>query len=437
MATHGGTGPEGLRGARDGRASPAVAPRDARLAQLQALAVVLPLAYIAILVFTIGLLHAPFWLEATIALTISLPVVVLFAYLVFGVINRMRDVLLLRERRFRGLIESAPDGIVIVDITGTIIIVNEQATRLFGYRADEMIGRRVEMLLPDALREQHIAHRGSYYRSPATRPMGVGLDLVARRKDGSDFPAEISLSPIETEDGIVVTAVIRDISDRRRLESERQRLMAEREAERERMRIALDLHDGVIQSIYAVGLGLEMAAEEVRQDPDAVEARLDRSITQLNDVIRDIRSYIFELRPTRFSGDLREALPALVQEFRINSLAEASLSMPDELPEVDEAVSAALFHIAQEALSNIRKHAGARTVGVRVAGDGGALVLEIRDDGRGFDTARTFSEEHNGVRNMMSRAEAAGGTLSIESTPGVGTVLRAAIPMRERTGEHA
>jgi PAS domain S-box-containing protein len=137
------------------------------------------------------------------------------------------------ESRFRALLESAPDAIVIVDRQGRIVLVNEQAETLFGYRRDELIGASVEMLLPEHLREVHREHRAAYGADPRTRPLGKGVMLAARRKDGSRFPTEISLSPFETEGGLLVTAVVRDISDRRRAEVERAALIREQTARAE------------------------------------------------------------------------------------------------------------------------------------------------------------------------------------------------------------
>ncbi|MFN8481609.1 MAG: ATP-binding protein [Anaerolineae bacterium] len=124
------------------------------------------------------------------------------------------------DARFQGLLEAAPDAIVIVDAAGTIVIANTQAERLFGYQRSDMVGQSVEILLPKQLRALHERHRDAYYHKPSTRPMGSGLDLVACRKDGSEFPVEISLSPFETPDGMLVISVIRDVTDRKRAADE-------------------------------------------------------------------------------------------------------------------------------------------------------------------------------------------------------------------------
>jgi PAS domain S-box-containing protein len=137
------------------------------------------------------------------------------------------------ERRYRQLLEAAPDGIVEVDASGTIVLVNQVAEEMFGYRREALIGKSVDTLVPDAVRGHHHMHRSDYLEHPRTRPMGSGLELHARRRDGSLFPVEISLSPIQTEDGMHITAVIRDVTERKRAEQEVRRLQSKYTAELE------------------------------------------------------------------------------------------------------------------------------------------------------------------------------------------------------------
>jgi PAS domain S-box-containing protein len=142
-----------------------------------------------------------------------------------------------RGSTFEALLETAPDAMLAVDISGRVVLANAQVEALFGYTRPELLGQLVDILVPDAARDAHAAHRARYAHNPTTRSMGVGLQLAARRKDGTEFPAEISLSSIQTDDGLIVSAAVRDITERLEAERDRDRLRAV--AERERVELQL------------------------------------------------------------------------------------------------------------------------------------------------------------------------------------------------------
>lgn len=193
----------------------------------------------------------------------------------------------------------------------------------------------------------------------------------------------------------------------------------------ERDRIGMDLHDGIIQSIYAVGLMLEYSNLLLEEDPAAAKLKLVQAISSLNEVIRDIRNYILDLRPQRFQGkDLPGALFEMIRVFRANTLIQADLRVDAEGDlGLTQSQSAGLFHIAQEALANVAKHSRARLVSVVLSRDGTQVSLSISDNGRGFDKSQIRTYAGHGLQNMEARARLLGGKFSVQSEPSQGTMV--------------
>jgi two-component system, NarL family, sensor histidine kinase DevS len=203
----------------------------------------------------------------------------------------------------------------------------------------------------------------------------------------------------------------------------------------ERERIGMDLHDGIIQAIYGVGLSLEGALHAIEESPGEAKERIQHSINGLNQAIRDLRAYILDLRPRQMGNDgLMSGLRRLGTEFRTNSLAEVILTGPDsELIDLPPSQALALFHICQETLANTAKHAKASRVEISLWSTGDRVLMEIHDNGRGFDMESMNLNIGHGLANMQTRAQAAGGDVDISSMPGEGTTVLAWVP---RTKSH-
>jgi signal transduction histidine kinase len=204
----------------------------------------------------------------------------------------------------------------------------------------------------------------------------------------------------------------------------------------ERERIGRDLHDGIIQGIYAVALSLEEVAEIVEGEPDEARARVDRAIEALNLTIRDIRNFIFGLRPELLDqAGLLGGLAALADEFRLNTLVEVELDVIEsEGFEPSGAVTHELLAIAREALSNVARHARATRATIAVRAAAGGYSLLVSDNGVGFLASMAISPAHQGLRNMHDRATALGGSFAIESAPGRGArIIVTVTPAEEGT----
>jgi PAS domain S-box-containing protein len=448
-----------------------------------------------------------------------------------------------------GLVDAAPDGIVMADERGNILFVNRRTEELFGYGREELLGRSVEELLPEPLRQVHRAHRTRYRAEPRLRSMGAGLTLLARRADGTEFSVEIGLSPLETSEGLRVVAVVRDVTERvaaereqrevrealdltrdallildaetlhftyandgasrqvgyakdellrmtmlhitpeltedqlrdllgplergertslvfttvhhhrdgtdipveiliqaipgdsgtptryvkiardvsERLETEERLRRAEQHLRvvEDRERIARDLHDIVIQKLFAAGMTIQGVSARTA-DPEHGR-RLASVVDDLDDTIRDIRSVIFSLQADAHdTSGVRAEVLRIVDAEREALGCEPRIRFDGPVDAMDERVAAELLPTLREALSNVAKHAGASSVEV-VVDCGEAVELRVIDNGRGMPA--TLSDGH-GLPNLSDRAERLGGRCRVSSRPDGGTAVEWTVPNR-------
>jgi PAS domain S-box-containing protein len=349
------------------------------------------------------------------------------------------------EAKFRGLLETAPNAAVCVDGDGRIALVNAQTERLFGYGRDELIGQQVEMLVPDAVRDQHPGHRAGYLADPRPRPMGAGTELAGRRRDGTTFPAEISLSAIHTDEGILVTAVVYDVTERLEIQAERERLRAQ--AERDRMErqmhqsqrleslgqlaggVAHDFNNllGVISN-YASFVGDEVARElpsrrwqAVHDDIGQVEQAAQRAAGLTHQLLAFARQEVIQPRVV----DLND--PGQIEQVLVNLAVNARDAMPGGGKLIIQTTNTDL---GQPAAGQARLAPG-RYVAVKVSDTGTGIPKDVVD--RVFEPF--FSTKPKGEGTGLGLATVygiitqAGGTVRIYSELGLGTVCTILLPV--------
>jgi PAS domain S-box-containing protein len=322
------------------------------------------------------------------------------------------------------LLDAAPDALVVADSHGIIRVANRLAAEMFGYSIDELVGNEVEMLVPVDVRSTHHADRLAYAEQPTQRPMGVGRRLTAERRDGSRFPVNISLSPIEVRGARYVVAAIRDMSawfetERELAAARRRRTIAE-----EHERIARDLHDTVIQELFAIGMSLQAVHAEAQ--PARVSERIARAVDALDDTIRQIRTTIFELNAGTRLNSLTKELRELVDSLAMSLGFEPAVTLIGPLDtHLPISTAAHVLPTVREGLSNIARHAQATRAELLVSLQGDELRIEVRDDGIGMPAD---PERSSGLRNLARRANELGGALHVHPGPRGGTVLEWVVP---------
>jgi PAS domain S-box-containing protein len=333
---------------------------------------------------------------------------------------------------YRVLFEAAPDGIILVDADGAILDVNPHALQMFGYERDELVGRTIEMLIPPGLREGHVREREGFIAEPRERPMGIGLELQGCRKDGSEFPVEISLSHVAMGEERHVISIVRDVSERRKLRAFGAGAL--RAAEEERQRIARELHDDTAQRLAGLMLLLKVASQV--EDREERERRIEQVRDEIAEAAEAVRRIARGLRPPALEEvGLAAALDLLVRSLRRAHSLDIELTAVRTGDRLDADAELALYRIVQEALTNAVRYAGASRIVVSLQADDRAVRAEIEDNGRGFVPGRSDGSDGRGLGlvGMQERARNAGGVLEIDSAPGTGTRVRVELPVRRRT----
>jgi two-component system sensor kinase FixL len=340
---------------------------------------------------------------------------------------------LLSSDEYQAIFDASPDGLLVVDQGGVIRAANPRAEELFGWSADELTGQTVDVLVPESVGDPHAAHRARFVADPHNRPMGVGLDLRGRRKDGSTFPVEISLSPWKPSEGEMrIICTVRDVSDYRRLQNFSEGAL--RATEEERQRIARELHDDTAQRLATLILRIRRLALE--EDAEGRANLLEDIREEVVDATEGVKRMARGLRPP----EIEELGLALAVTAHVRSLREgAGFDVETELGSVDAYLSdtakLAVYRIVQEALSNARRHAESDGALVRLYREGSKVVAEVVDRGKGFRSSRAVEGGGGlGLVGMRERATMVGGRLTIDSVPGEGTSVKVTVPSSRSEG---
>ena len=345
------------------------------------------------------------------------------------------------EARKRAIMQAALDGIITIDHEGRILELNSAAEKIFALSQAKLVGESVLEMIPSSFKlwfQHGLANSFAGGKGPI---QGSRIEMPALRSDGSQFSAEFTITPISLEGSPMFTLYIRDITQRKHAEAELralpQRIIKAQEAERSR--IAQELHDGINQMVASVKMRLRKVEGNLPDLKPAAREILRRCDAILVKVLEENRRIAHNLRPTELDNlGLAAACSSFCSEVQLRSNLQFQCRLIPPTRRLPPAVELHIFRIVQEAINNIEKHAGAKSVSLQIRIQRGSVVLRIQDDGTGFDVKtpkRNGETRHGlGLTNMRERALSLGGTCELTSLPGHGTTIIARVPLGPANG---
>ena len=340
----------------------------------------------------------------------------------------------LSEGRLAGILDIAEDAVIITERDRSISLFNQGAAKLFGYDPNEVLGHAIDLLIPERFRHDHALHMDLFAGSPASgRRMAQRREVFGLRKDGSEFPAEASISKLTVGERTTFTVIVRDISDRLMTEHQLQSLTSQlmTAQEEERRRIAQELHDDINQrlALLAIDMG------RVESDPAVMtdQARgITRSLAQrLATISDDVRRMAYQFHPSILDDlGLTAALKQLADEWSVKTGIKVVVVQEELADPLPRNIASCLYRVTQESLANIIKHARAARVELELTCGDQEITLSIYDTGAGFDL-KEIQARHPGLGlvNMRERVRSVGGHFDIQSEPGRGTHITVQIPL--------
>lgn len=336
------------------------------------------------------------------------------------VISTIRDITSRKklEAKFQGLLESAPDGIVVIDTNGIIAIVNSETEKLFNYAKNELIGQAIEVLVPNHFKDGHVALRNGYIANPHTRPMGAGRSLTGRKKDGTEFPVEISLSPLETEQGMLITSIVRDITDRRKVEEQVKSSLREKEV------LLKEIHHRVKNNLQVTSSLLRLQSDYIK-DEHAKElfAESQNRIRSMA-LVHEKLYQSSDLSRIKLIDYVESLAQLLFRSYGVDSnIIKLDIKGDAIFLSIDTAVPCGLM--INELLSNCLKHAFPSNrngeILVRIEGkENGIVTLLVSDNGVGLPVGFNFEQVTSlGLQLVRTLAKQLNGQLEINNSEGV------------------
>ena len=334
--------------------------------------------------------------------------------------------------RLAAMLDSAMDAIISVDEAQTIVLYNRAAERIFGWPSDQVLGQPLARLMPARFRAGHGQHVARFALTGVTsRRMGDRTVIYGLRASGEEFPMDASISQLVSAEGRLFTVILRDVTERVRAQQERSAFAAAAHTirEEEKSKVARELHDELAQSLTALKMDTNWVRDNVAVAPQQALQKLDEMMVLIDGAVASTRRIASDLRPLLLDDlGLVPAIEWLAGNFSQRHGVACRLSVAEDL-ELQEPYATAVFRMVQESLVNVAKHAGATQVDVRVELRDGEILLEVSDDGKGFDVAAPRRPGSLGLMGLHERAELLQGTVTLTSTPGAGTRVDIRMPL--------
>ncbi len=333
------------------------------------------------------------------------------------------------DARLYGVLDAALDGVISIDRHGRVSYANAAAQRIFGYPAAELLGQQLaDVIVPPSLRDAHRRGLARFLATGETAILDRRIEVTAMRADGSEFPAELTVTPTGRPGSLAFTGFVRDITERRSAERElmasRARLVTASDAARQR--VTRDLHDGAQQRFVSTIIGLQLASQKWESDPGQARDLLEAALTDAQQGLKELRDIAAGIHPVLLTRrGLGVALAALAGRLPV----PVELQLPE--PRMPAAIEESIYFFCSEALTNAVKHGRASCAQVRVAMNDGQCTIEVRDDGIGGAMPRS---DTSGLAGLRDRIGALNGAMDIVSPAAGGTVLRASIPLPAEPG---